>query len=103
MIRLMFKKKNRYINLDKSSFRMAGRRGFNVAPQSRLVQLSGIKPGRYTNRPGGVFLDGNADSERLVDSGLTRILELFVYGLGLTLVSLGLHNVFSKRNEEQYG
>jgi len=103
MIRLMLKKENRYINLDTSSLRMTGRRGFNVAPQSRLVQLSGIKPERYTNRPGGVFLDGNADSERLVDSSMTRILEFFIYGLGLTLVSLGLYDVFSKRNEEQYG
>lgn len=97
----MRKKENRYINLDKSSLKMAGRRGFNVAPQSRLVQLSGIKPGRYVKRPAGLFLDVNADSERLADSGLARLFEIFVYGLGLLLVSLGLHSIIGKRNGEK--
>lgn len=97
----MRKKEKRYINLKRSSLKMAGRRGFNVDPQSRLVQLSGIKPGRYVNRPAGLFLDGNADGERLADSGLARLLEIFIYGLGLLLVSLGLHSIIGKRNGEK--
>ncbi|MFV1949302.1 MAG: hypothetical protein ACC633_05130 [Anaerolineales bacterium] len=99
----MRKKEKRYINLKKSSLKMAGRRGFNVAPQSRLVQLSGIKPERYVKRPAGLLLDGNADSERLADSGLARIIEILIYGLGILLISLGLNNIIGKRNGEQYG
>jgi hypothetical protein len=103
MKKITLKKENRYINLDKSSLKMAGRRGFNVAPQSRLVQLSGIKPSRYVKCPAGLYLDGNPDKKRLVGSGLARIIEILMYGMGLLLVSLGLYNIFGKRNGEQYG
>ena len=97
------KNEKRYVSLKDGSGRMSGRRGFNAAPQSRLVQLSGRKPSRYTKHTSGLYLDGNPDSERLVGSGLARIIEILSYGLGLLLVSLGLHNIIGKRNGEQYG
>jgi hypothetical protein len=96
-------KEKRYINLEKSSLKMAGRRGFNVAPQSRLVQLSGIKPTRYVKRASGLVLDGNPDSKRFAGRGLARIIEILISGLGILLISLGLHNIIGKRNGEQYG
>ena len=97
------KNEKRYVSLKDGSGRMSGRRGFNVAPQSRLVQLSGIKPARYVKRASGLFLDGNPDSKRLAGRGLARIKEILIYGLGILLISLGLHNIFGKRNGEQYG
>jgi hypothetical protein len=96
-------KEKRYINLEKDSLKMAGRRGFNVAPQSRLVHLSGIKPARYVKRVSGLFLDGNPDSKRLAGRGMARIMEILIYGLGILLISLGLNNIIGKRNGEQYG
>ncbi len=100
MRKLTLKKEKRYINLDQSSLSMTGRRGFNV--ESHPVQLSGIKPSRYTKRPGGLYLDGNPDKKLLAGSR-GRIIEILIYGLGTLLISLGLYNMLGKRNGEQYG
>ena len=103
MRKFTLKKKNRYIILDKSSFRMAGRRGFNVAPQSRPVQLSGRKRQLIWKRPSGVVIQQDEVRKHHPIIDFTRILQFLFYGLSLVSVGLGFFNILGKRRGESFG
>jgi hypothetical protein len=92
-----------YIKLGGSSHKLAGRRGFNVIPHSRTVQLSGNNRRWNWKRPRGVFIQMGEYQRQLPAFDITRIFQIIIYGLGLLLVSLGIRNLFNESGGEEFG
>jgi hypothetical protein len=100
---LRLKNETRYITLGGDSARMAGRRGFNVIPQSRSVQLSG-KNWRWSwNQPSGVIIQKGGAEKRLPIFDFTRVIQVILYGLSMLCVLLGFFNFRGKRRGAGYG
>jgi hypothetical protein len=98
-----FGNKNRYIKLSGGSGKLSGRRGFNVFPESRSVQLSGSNWKWVWNRPVGVILQKGSEQVRVPIFDLTRFVQVILYGLSAIFVGLGFYNILGKRKGEGYG
>jgi hypothetical protein len=103
MQEINFGNKDRYIKLSGGSRKLSGRRGFNVFPESRSVQLSGSKWKWVWNRPVGVILQKGSEQVRVPIIDLTRYIQVLLYGLSVIFVSLGFLNILGNRKGEGYG
>ncbi len=96
-------RKTRYISLKDGSSRMSGRRGFNVVPQSRSVQLAGKNWRWVWNRPTGILLQHGDQEKHLPIIDFTRIFQALFYGLSLLFLGLGFYNLLGKDQGNGYG
>jgi hypothetical protein len=103
MKEIKFRNKDRYINLSEAAGKFSQRRGFNVVPESRAVQLSGKNWRWIWNRPSGVILKKGSEVQRVPIIDLTRIIQVILYGFSLIFVGLGFYNFLGKRRGEEYG